>query len=45
MANAGGAGTLEQLSGGKGEPIGRRGWVGGGEGGRNVFVFERGANL
>ena len=39
--------TLEQLASWKREPVGRRGWVGpgDGDGGRNLFWFERGANL
>lgn len=47
MANAGDAKTLEQLASRTKEPIGRVGWVsGGGNGkGRNLFVFDRGANL
>lgn len=47
VANAGDAKTLEQLASRTKEPIGRVGWVsGGGNGkGRNLFVFDRGANL
>lgn len=47
VANAGDAKTLEQLVSRTKEPIGRLGWVSGdGNGkGRNLFVFDRGANL
>lgn len=45
VANTGNAKTLEQLSSGKDEPIGRIGWVSGGDGERNVFTFEERANL
>ena len=45
VANAGNAKTLERLSSGKDEPIGRVGWVSGGDGGRNLFTFEERANL
>ena len=45
VANAGDVKTLEQLSSWSREPVGRRGWVGPGDGGRNLFVFERGASL
>ncbi|CAF9914683.1 hypothetical protein IMSHALPRED_001978 [Imshaugia aleurites] len=45
VANTGNAKTLEQLSSGNSEPIGRVGWVRSGDSGRNLFVFERNANL
>ncbi|CAD6591207.1 MAG: hypothetical protein ASARMPREDX12_005031 [Alectoria sarmentosa] len=47
VANTGNAKTLEQLSSEKDEPIGRVGWVDGGDGGRNLFTFdfEERANL
>ena len=45
VANTGNVKTLEQLSSWKREPIGRIGWVGGGDGGNNLFVFKESANL
>lgn len=45
VANTGDMKTLEQLSSWSREPIGRHGWVRHGEGGRNLFVFDKGASL
>ena len=45
VANTGNVKTLEQLSSGNSEPIGKRGWVRRGDGVRNLFVFEQNANL
>ena len=45
VANTGDAKTLEQLSSGSTEPIGRIGWVKRGDGGRNMFIFEQSAKL
>ena len=45
VANTGNVKTLEQLSSRTREPIGRIGWVSSGDGGKNLFVFEKTANL
>lgn len=45
VANTGNAKTLEQLSSGNSEPVGRIGWVKRGDRGRNLFTFEPDANL
>ena len=45
VANAGDVKTLEQLSSWSREPIDRNGWVRPGDGGRNLFGFDKGANL
>ncbi len=45
VANTGTARSLEQLSSGNREPIGRAGWVRKGDEGRNLFGWRQGANL
>lgn len=45
IANHGDATTLQQLSSGISEQIGRKGWVRRGEQGRNLFSFEQGGKL
>lgn len=45
VANTGNEKTLEQLSNGKCEPIGKMGWVGKGDEGKNIFMFGQRASL
>lgn len=45
LANHGDEKTLQQLSSASVEPIGRRGWVKAGDGGRNSFTFDRAEKL
>lgn len=45
VANTGDAKTIEQLSSGNYEPIGKTGWVKRGDGGRNLFTIMQSANL
>ena len=45
VANTGNIKTLEQLSSGNSEPIGRKGQVRRDDGGRNLFWFEENAKL
>ncbi|PBP17674.1 acetyl-CoA acetyltransferase [Diplocarpon rosae] len=45
LANHGNESTLQQLASASKDPIGERGWVWPGEGGRNIFTFTRDGKL